>query len=48
MPEVFDVADRIQVLRLGRRVANLPTADVTMPDIVAAMTGAKSFESETK
>lgn len=46
MPEVFEVADRIQVLRLGRRVANFKTSEVTMPDVVAAMTGAKNFETE--
>lgn len=46
MPEVFEVADRIQVLRLGRRVANFKTSEVTMPDVVAAMTGAKNFEHE--
>ncbi|MFV0254362.1 MAG: ATP-binding cassette domain-containing protein [Beutenbergiaceae bacterium] len=46
MPEVFEVADRIQVLRLGKRVANLATDDVTMPDVVAAMTGAAEFDVE--
>jgi simple sugar transport system ATP-binding protein len=47
LPEVFQVADRIQVLRLGRRVADFATSDVTMPDVVAAMTGAKNFEMES-
>lgn len=46
MPEVFEVADRVQVLRLGRRVANFTTSEVTMADVVAAMTGAKNFEIE--
>jgi simple sugar transport system ATP-binding protein len=45
LPDVFRVADRIQVLRLGRRVANFATQDVTMDDVVAAMTGAKDFEA---
>jgi simple sugar transport system ATP-binding protein len=40
MPEVFEVADRIQVLRLGQRVASLRAADVSMEDVVGAMTGA--------
>jgi simple sugar transport system ATP-binding protein len=40
MPEVFEVADRIEVLRLGRRVAQLSAADATMEDVVGAMTGA--------
>ncbi len=43
MPEVFEVADRIEVLRLGTRVARLITKDVSMEDVVAAMTGAQSF-----
>jgi simple sugar transport system ATP-binding protein len=43
MPEVFEVADRIEVLRLGTRVARLTTKDVSMEDVVAAMTGAQSF-----
>ena len=40
MPEVFEVADRIEVLRLGERVAQYKRADVAMEDIVGAMTGA--------
>jgi simple sugar transport system ATP-binding protein len=40
MPEVFEVADRIEVLRLGERVARFKREDVTMEDVVGAMTGA--------
>lgn len=40
MPEVLEVADRVQVLRLGRRVAELQTADSQIDDLVGAMTGA--------
>jgi simple sugar transport system ATP-binding protein len=40
MPEVLEVADRIEVLRLGRRVASLRAADTSMEEIVGAMTGA--------
>jgi simple sugar transport system ATP-binding protein len=40
MPEVLEVADRIEVLRLGERVAQFQRGDVTMEDIVGAMTGA--------
>jgi simple sugar transport system ATP-binding protein len=40
LPEVFEVADRIEVLRLGERVAQYKRADVSMEDIVGAMTGA--------
>ena len=46
MPEVFEVADRIEVLRLGRRVARLRPEEVSMEDIVAAMTGASTFHDE--
>ena len=42
MPEVLAVADRIEVLRLGRRVAKFTTA--TLEDLVGAMTGALSQE----
>lgn len=40
MPEVFEVADRIEVLRLGQRVASLRAADTSMEEVVGAMTGA--------
>ena len=42
LPEVFELADRIEVLRLGRRVARLRAADTTMEQVIAAMTGALS------
>ena len=34
MPEVFEVADRIEVLRLGQRVARLKPSEVSMEDVV--------------
>jgi simple sugar transport system ATP-binding protein len=40
MPEVLAVADRVEVLRLGRRVAQLDTATATVEQLVGAMTGA--------
>ncbi|MGO4872324.1 MAG: ATP-binding cassette domain-containing protein [Roseiarcus sp.] len=40
MPNVFDVADRIQVMRLGRRVALTTPKEHTMSEVVAFMTGA--------
>ena len=46
MPEVFEVADRIEVLRLGARVARLKPSEVAMEDVVAAMTGAQSFHDQ--
>lgn len=39
MPQVFDVADRIVVLRLGEVVAELDPAKASTDDAVAAMTG---------
>src|SRR5215216_2055403 len=44
MPEVFEVADRIEVLRLGERIARFKREDVTMEDVVGAMTGAITHE----
>ena len=44
MPHVFEVADRIHVQRLGRRVAVLDPKRVTMSDAVAVMTGALRAE----
>jgi simple sugar transport system ATP-binding protein len=46
LPEIFEVADRIEVLRLGERVARLRPKDVSMEDIVSAMTGALTFHDE--
>lgn len=40
MPHVFEVADRIHVMRLGRRAAVLDPRQVSMSDAVAIMTGA--------
>ncbi len=46
MPQVLEVADRVEVLRLGRRVARFRAADVGVSDLVAAMTGALVTEEE--
>jgi simple sugar transport system ATP-binding protein len=46
MPEVLEVADRIQVLRLGRRVATFSRQEATLESLVAAMTGALEHEDE--
>ena len=40
MPHVFEVADRIEVMRLGRRAARFRPQDTSMEEVVAAMTGA--------
>lgn len=39
MPEVLEVADTVQVLRLGRRVAKMRAADTDVDGLVGAMTG---------
>lgn len=39
LPEVLKVADRIEVLRLGKRVAQLDTRSTSLAEVVAAMTG---------
>ncbi len=38
MPQVLAVADRVEVLRLGRRVARLPMAEASVDKLVTAMT----------
>jgi simple sugar transport system ATP-binding protein len=45
MPEVFEVADRIEVLRLGERVARFTRGEARMEDVVGAMTGALRQEA---
>ena len=40
MPQVFDVADRIHIQRLGKRAATITPESHSMTDAVAIMTGA--------
>ncbi len=40
MPHVFELADRIHIQRLGKRVALVGAGEITMADAVAVMTGA--------
>ena len=40
MPHVFEVADRIHIARLGKRVAVVKPTEISMADAVAIMTGA--------
>jgi simple sugar transport system ATP-binding protein len=44
MPDVLKVADRIEVLRLGRRVATFDVKDASIELLVGAMTGALDQE----
>jgi fructose transport system ATP-binding protein len=41
MPQVFEIADRIHIQRLGRRVGVVDPAEHSMSDVVAIMTGAR-------
>lgn len=41
MPHVFELADRIHIHRLGKRLCVIDPKDYTMSDAVAFMTGAK-------
>ncbi|MFV0360579.1 ATP-binding cassette domain-containing protein [Tropicimonas sp.] len=40
MPHVFEIADRVHIHRLGRRIAQVRPGDISMSDAVAIMTGA--------
>ena len=46
MPHVFEVADRIHIHRLGKRLTVINPKDYTMSDAVAFMTGAKAPPAE--
>jgi fructose transport system ATP-binding protein len=45
MPHVFEVADRIHIHRLGRRVAVVTPKSHSMTEVVAIMTGAMTVEA---
>jgi fructose transport system ATP-binding protein len=45
MPHVFELADRIQIMRLGRRAAVVTPTSHSMQEAVAIMTGASVAES---
>jgi simple sugar transport system ATP-binding protein len=47
MPEVMEVSDRVEVLRLGERVARFTTAETSMEELVGAMTGALKHDQES-
>lgn len=47
MPHVIEVADRVQVMRLGTRVATYRGADSTVEQLVGAMTGALDTPKES-
>lgn len=47
MPHVFEVADRVHIQRLGRRIAVVRPHNFSMSDAVAIMTGAMAGEEVT-
>jgi fructose transport system ATP-binding protein len=47
MPQVFEVADRVHIQRLGRRIAVVEPRNFSMSDAVAIMTGAMAGERVT-
>ncbi|KQR86904.1 ATP-binding cassette domain-containing protein [Microbacterium sp. Leaf179] len=46
MPHVMEVCDRIQVLRLGTRVANIDAKQTSMEELVGLMTGAVTKDDQ--
>ena len=48
LENVFDVADRVIVFRLGRKVANVPVTTTTRDEIVAFITGARAPGGEVE
>jgi fructose transport system ATP-binding protein len=44
MPQVFEIADRIHIQRLGKRVAVVTPKSHTMNEVVAVMTGASKVD----
>jgi simple sugar transport system ATP-binding protein len=44
MPEVLSVADRVEVMRMGHRVARFNASEATVEQLVGAMTGALTLE----
>ena len=46
MPQVFEVADRIHIQRLGKRAAVITPSAVSITDVVAIMTGALTVDAK--
>jgi len=46
MPQVIDIADRVEVLRLGRRVARIGKAAASVESLVAAMTSGADAQEQ--
>lgn len=48
MPQVFEIADRIHIQRLGRRAGVVKPGEHTMSEVVALMTGAATLDPPTE
>jgi D-xylose transport system ATP-binding protein len=48
LADVFEVADRIFVLRLGRKAGDLPARETSQEEVVAAITGATGRAADEK
>jgi D-xylose transport system ATP-binding protein len=48
LADLFEVADRIVVLRLGQIAGNLVTHDTTREEVVARITGARAADAHTQ
>jgi ABC-type sugar transport system ATPase subunit len=48
LPHVFDVADRVTVMRRGRRVLSAPIADVDTDALLRALTGIDEYRREAE
>jgi simple sugar transport system ATP-binding protein len=39
MPEVLEIADRVQVIRRGKNIADYKASETNLEELVGAMTG---------
>lgn len=46
MPQVFDISDRICIMRQGRVIGEMKTSETTMDEVVSMITGAKDRQGQ--
>lgn len=46
MPQVFDISDRICIMRQGRVIGEMKTCETTMDEVVSMITGAKEKQEQ--
>ena len=46
MPQVFDISDRICIMRQGRVIGEMKTCETTMDEVVSMITGAKEKQGQ--